>query len=132
MSTDPETFDDGEATPGTNTPGFGFENGERVQTVPFPFNLIDGQPEESALSLGQLLRSGIAAEYFGRAFALKMAVLDWMIRPADFGGISLSELARRNGVSPAMMSKYASQVSRLTGIRNRSQRTSRKTVVKKS
>ncbi len=63
-----------------------------------------------------------ARVYFGRSFSLKLLALSWVFNPGKFEGKSLSEVAKERGVTVQCLSKYTSEVSRIYGERNASQK----------
>ena len=125
------------------------DSGQVVPAVSFDFDAIDARlagedqlssddtcepqtpagpdPEERDLSLELAnlqawLGSPAAVEYFGSAFNHRMLALIWATAPESYGGKSLSALARERGITPAALSKYAAEASRIFGLKNRSQR----------
>ena len=63
-----------------------------------------------------------ARVYFGRSFSLELLALSWVFNPGKFEGKSLSEVAKERGVTVQCLSKYTSEVSRIYGERNASQK----------
>jgi hypothetical protein len=51
----------------------------------------------------------------------RVLALAWVINPSLFGGISLTALAKKVGLSTKNLSVFAAEVSRTFGIRNRGQ-----------
>jgi hypothetical protein len=105
------------------------DDGNQVPTVDFDYDALDGEaPEPTGTddTIGNLLAwlgGDRATAYFGKAFSHRLTALSWAADPAQFQGRSLSDLARERGLTPAALSKYAAQASKVFGLRNRSQLT---------
>jgi hypothetical protein len=106
------------------------DDGNQVPTVDFDYAALDGEEAEptaqDADTIGNLLAwlgGERATAYFGKAFSHRLLAMSWAADPAQFQGKSLSELARERGLTPAALSKYAAQASKVFGLRNRSQLT---------
>ena len=72
-----------------------------------------------------------AEAYFGPTFALRLLALAWVTKPESFNGDSLSQIARKRGITVQALSRYTVLASRIFGLRNRSQEICRKRCFKK-
>jgi hypothetical protein len=69
-----------------------------------------------------ILGDSSQARLHPQAIGLRLIAMVWLLDPANFeGSPSVTELAKRCGVSPAALAQYTGRASRFIGWRNRGQ-----------